>query len=84
MRPPDGRRAGAARGARGVGEYLGQPLTRLRFARARSVGNALERASLRQANHLVNPSPGRLRSKADLVTVEADDITQSWVFQAEG
>jgi len=65
-------------------QYLGLRMTQPRFANARSVRNALERARLRQANRLVNTSPGRLLAKSDLVTIEADDITQSRVFQGEG
>ena len=65
-------------------QYLGLRMTQPRFANARSVRNALERARLRQANRLVNTSPGRLLTKSDLVTIEADDITQSRVFQGEG
>lgn len=65
-------------------QYLGLRMTQPRFANVRSVRNALERARLRQANRLVNTSPGRLLTKSDLVTIEADDITQSRVFQGEG
>lgn len=64
------------------GEYLrlrrGQP----RFANARSVRNALERARLRQAGRLVAGTSQRL-SKSDLVRIEADDIRRSRVFGTE-
>jgi hypothetical protein len=49
-----------------------------RFANARSVRNALDRARLRQANRLVAKG-GRI-SKTDLMTIEAEDILASRVF----
>ena len=59
-------------------EYLERRMKQPRFANARSVRNALERARLRQATRIVS-SGGQL-SKADLVCIEAEDILKSRVF----
>ena len=61
--------------------YLKRRMQQLRFANARSVRNALDRARLRQANRLF-AKEGRI-SKADLVTIEAEDILASRVFSEE-
>lgn len=50
------------------------------FANARSIRNAIDRARMRQANRLFN-TMGRGLTKRDLVTIEAEDITASSVFQ---
>jgi hypothetical protein len=52
------------------------------FANARSIRNAIDRARMRQANRLFS-GMGRLVSKLDLMTLEAEDITASRVFQGE-
>ena len=52
------------------------------FANARSIRNAIDRARMRQANRLFNGMGSRL-SKLDLMTIEAEDITASRVFQGE-
>jgi probable Rubsico expression protein CbbX len=52
-----------------------QPL----FANARSVKNALDRARMRQANRNFE-NAGKILTKADLVTITAEDIKQSRVF----
>jgi probable Rubsico expression protein CbbX len=52
-----------------------QPL----FANARSVKNALDRARMRQANRNFE-NAGKILTKADLVTITANDIKQSRVF----
>ena len=52
------------------------------FANARSIRNAIDRARMRQANRLFNSMGSRL-SKNDLMTIEAEDITASRVFQGE-
>jgi probable Rubsico expression protein CbbX len=52
-----------------------QPL----FANARSVRNALDRARMRQANRMFNSE--QILTKADLVTIEAEDIKKSRLFQ---
>jgi hypothetical protein len=52
------------------------------FANARSIRNAIDRARMRQANRLYNRS-GSTVSRLELMTLEADDITASRVFQGE-
>ena len=52
------------------------------FANARSVRNAIDRARLRQANRLF-ARMGEALNKDDLITLEADDIRASRVFQGE-
>jgi len=64
------------------GEYLRLRRAQPRFANARSVRNALERARLRQAGRLVSGATQQL-SKSDLVRIEADDIRRSRVFGEE-
>lgn len=58
--------------------YLQKRIHQPRFANARSVRNALDRARLRQANRLC--ARGGRVSKADLMTIEAEDILASRVF----
>jgi probable Rubsico expression protein CbbX len=50
------------------------------FANARSIRNAIDRTRMRQANRLFNGMGARL-SRLDLMTIEAEDITASRVFQ---
>lgn len=52
------------------------------FANARSIRNAIDRARMRQANRLFNRM-GSILTKRDLMTIEAEDITASRVFQGE-
>ncbi len=61
--------------------YLKRRMQQPRFANARSVRNALDRARLRQANRLFAKG-GRI-SKIDLMTIEAEDILASRVFNEE-
>ena len=61
--------------------YLMRRMHQPRFANARSVRNALDRARLRQANRLFAKG-GRI-SKTDLMTIEAEDILASRVFSEE-
>jgi probable Rubsico expression protein CbbX len=61
--------------------YLKRRIHQARFANARSVRNALDRARLRQANRLFAKG-GRI-SKTDLMTIEAEDILASRVFSEE-
>jgi len=61
--------------------YLKRRMHLPRFANARSVRNALDRARLRQANRLFAKG-GRI-SKTDLMTIEAEDILASRVFSEE-
>jgi probable Rubsico expression protein CbbX len=58
--------------------YLNRRMQMPRFANARSVRNAIDRARLRQANRLVSRG-GRI-SKTDLMTIEAEDILASRIF----
>ena len=60
-------------------DYLERRMQQPRFANARSVRNALERARLRQAARIV-ANPTQKLSRADLMRIEADDILQSRVF----
>jgi hypothetical protein len=56
-------------------------MRRPRFAHARSVRNAIERARLRQANRVYEAARhGRSPSREDLVRIEAADIRASSVF----
>jgi probable Rubsico expression protein CbbX len=52
------------------------------FANARSIRNAIDRARMRQANRLFNRMGSPL-TKLDLMTIEAEDITASRVFEGE-
>jgi hypothetical protein len=52
------------------------------FANARSIRNAIDRARMRQANRLFN-GMGTALTRHDLMTIEAEDITASRVFQGE-
>jgi len=61
--------------------YLKRRIHLPRFANARSVRNALDRARLRQANRLF--AKGGHISKADLITIEAEDVLASRVFNEE-
>lgn len=61
-------------------EYLVRRMRMPRFANARSVRNALDRARLRQASRLFARAKGQL-TRRDLVTIEAEDILASRVFQ---
>ncbi|MEE8387177.1 MAG: CbbX protein [Acidiferrobacterales bacterium] len=61
-------------------EYIRRRMTMEHFANARSVRNALDRARLRQANRLFADTKKSLK-KIDLMTIEAEDILASRVFQ---
>ncbi len=63
-------------------EYLVRRMRLPRFANARSVRNALDRARLRQASRLFATGAGRL-TKKDLVTIEPEDLLASRVFREE-
>jgi hypothetical protein len=65
-------------------EYLERRVRQPRFAHARSVRNAIERARLRQANRLYEASlAGGQPTVEDLVRIEAQDILASSVFARE-
>jgi probable Rubsico expression protein CbbX len=49
------------------------------FANARSVRNAIDRARMRQANRMFNAGD-RVLTKADLVTIQPEDILKSRLF----
>lgn len=62
-------------------DYLDLRLTRPHFANGRSVRNALDRARMRQAIRLFDAAEaGQKLTKRDLVTIEAEDIRASRVF----
>ena len=63
-------------------EYIVRRMQLPFFANARSIRNAIDRARMRQANRLFKRMGSRL-SKLDLMTIEAEDITASRVFQGE-
>ena len=63
-------------------EYMELRKSQPNFANGRSVRNALERLRMRQAIRLFEAANrGRKLTKGDLVTIEADDILQSRVFE---
>lgn len=54
------------------------------FANARSIKNALDRARMRQANRIfASQDKNKILTKKDLVTLQADDILESTVFDNE-
>jgi probable Rubsico expression protein CbbX len=67
-------------GEKAFAEYIPLRMKLGHFANARSIRNALDRARLRQANRLFGSRKKNL-SKTDLMTLEADDILASRVFQ---
>nr|WP_238345695.1 CbbX protein [Actinopolymorpha cephalotaxi] len=60
-------------------DYLQRRMRQPRFANARSVRNALERARLRQANRLLDAT-GRTWHREDLMRFEPEDFLASRVF----
>jgi probable Rubsico expression protein CbbX len=63
-----------------LGEYIARRMRQPHFANARSIRNALDRARLRQATRLLE-SRGRPLTAADLITIEAEEIRASRVFE---
>jgi len=61
-------------------DYVAHRMEQPRFANARSIRNALDRARLRQANRLVEKG-GKL-DRAKLTAIEPEDILKSRVFDA--
>ncbi|MFL5902644.1 MAG: CbbX protein [Solirubrobacteraceae bacterium] len=59
-------------------DYIERRMAMPRFANARSIRNALERARLRQANRLVDE--GDIVTRDDLMRIEASDLLKSRVF----
>jgi len=70
----------SAEGEKAFAEYIPLRMKLGHFANARSIRNALDRARLRQANRLFG-SRNKALSKTDLMTLEAEDIRASRVFQ---
>jgi probable Rubsico expression protein CbbX len=66
-------------GRAAVAAYLSRRMTQPRFANARSVRNAVERARLRQAKRLMGDG---VVGRDELVTIEAPDILASRVFRS--
>jgi probable Rubsico expression protein CbbX len=63
-------------------EYITLRKAQPNFANGRSVRNALERLRMRQAIRLFEAANrGRTLTKGDLVTIEAEDVLQSRVFE---
>ena len=63
-------------------EYLKLRREQPRFANGRSIRNALDRARMRQAVRLYAGGRGGSRlTKRDLVTLEAEDVLKSRVFE---
>jgi probable Rubsico expression protein CbbX len=63
-------------------EYLALRMRQPRFANARSVRNALDRARLRHASRVF--AAGGVAGRDALVTLEEEDIRRSRVFEAPG
>ena len=60
-------------------QYIKKRKEKPLFANARSIKNALDRARMRQANRIFD-SGREILTKKDLVTLEAQDILQSTIF----
>jgi probable Rubsico expression protein CbbX len=69
-------------GERAFADYIALRMKQSHFANARSIRNALDRARLRQANRLFASANKTLR-KTDLITIEAEDILASRVFETD-
>ena len=68
---------GAAEAA--LREYIEKRMQMPLFANARTISNAIDTARMRHANRMFN-SGDKVLTKADLVTIEAEDIRQSSLF----
>ena len=62
--------------------YASKRISMPHFANARSMRNAIDRARMRQANRIFC-SKNKILTKADLVTIEAEDILKSRLFIEE-
>nr|YP_010336501.1 putative rubisco expression protein [Rhodospora sordida]UNJ14907.1 putative rubisco expression protein [Rhodospora sordida] len=60
-------------------QYIKKRMEQPLFANARSIRNAIDRARMRQANRIF-ASGSKILTKADLVTLEAEDILKSRLF----
>ena len=67
-------------GEKAFSEYIPLRMKLEHFANARSIRNALDRARMRQANRLFAGAKKNL-TKIDLMTIEAEEIYASRVFQ---
>jgi len=70
-----------AAGAVAIRDYVGRRMAQPRFANARSIRNALDRARLRQANRLFAARATGPVDRAALQTISAEDIRASRVFR---
>ncbi|MCC6207025.1 MAG: CbbX protein [Gammaproteobacteria bacterium] len=73
----------SAEGETAFRKYLRLRMQQPHFSNARSVRNALDRARLRQANRLFADA-GRKLGKAELMTIEAEDVLASRIFDERG
>jgi AAA lid domain len=72
-----------AEAERAFEEYLERRMEQPRFANGRSARNGLDRVRMRHAMRLYEAaSRGQRLTKRDLVTIEAEDVRSSRVFQA--
>jgi len=60
-------------------EYIERRMQLPLFANARTISNAIDTARMRHANRMFN-SGDKVLTKADLVTIEAEDIRESSLF----
>jgi probable Rubsico expression protein CbbX len=72
----------SAEGEKAFAEYIPLRMKMDHFANARSIRNALDRSRLRQANRLF-ATKGRNLTRNDLITIEAEDIMVSRVFDEQ-
>jgi probable Rubsico expression protein CbbX len=68
-------------GAAAIQDYVGRRMAQPRFANARSIRNALDRARLRQANRLFAARATGPVDRRALQTISAEDIRASRVFR---
>jgi probable Rubsico expression protein CbbX len=64
-------------------EYISLRKDQPLFANARSVKNALDRARMRQASRLFSADRDAVLTKAQLVTLQAEDLLKSRIFNKE-
>lgn len=60
-------------------DYAKKRMQQPHFANARSIRNAIDRARMRQANRIFS-SKDKILTKADLVTIQSEDILKSRLF----
>ena len=60
-------------------DYAEKRMRQPHFANARSIRNAIDRARMRQANRIFS-SKNKILTKADLVTIQSEDILKSRLF----